>query len=125
MSNPQQINHWRTTAGIIVCTLAVLLATPLVRLPIVLMGWVGSWWPELVSGILAGYLAMEGTLKLVRGANSSVVAYAVTTIYLCLLLGLLAFSFSTGAGSAGAAVILILQIIGQIGGIWMAKQNAW
>lgn len=137
-SEARPFHHGLTVVGIAVCTVLVIVATPLVRFFMFsLWDLRGSWWfipepvdyyilkvpTELTAAIAAGWLALYLTTVWIKRSDPSVVAYVVSTLYLCLFAGLLIWIYSSGS-TPNELLLVIAQLVGTIGGLWGGRTTS-
>jgi hypothetical protein len=114
MLKGERVNHLQTIIGIVVCAIGVTLATPILRIVVIVFGIISGfagfadWLPDAVEFYLivspidvivtaaTGFLALIVTRLFIPRANASIVAYVVGTIYLFIFLGLIAIIYSHG-----------------------------
>src|SRR5438270_918029 len=105
----QSVDHLRTVIGVVVCTIGVIIATPIVRFfAIFIWGVQDSWLPapvayyviraptEFMMSVAGGAMAIMGTHSFIRRADPAIMAYAVSTVYLCLFIALLLLIYASG-----------------------------
>lgn len=128
-------SHAVTVGAIFACAVIVILATPFVRLlnSFALDGW--SFLPdgiayfvvkvplELMAGAGAGFVGVAASCALLKRADPSVVAYVVSTLYICLFGVVLWLAYATNT-TLGNILLAVAQLVGTVAGLFVGREMA-
>jgi hypothetical protein len=123
------VDHLRTIIGVVICSIGVIVATPIVRwllggtddtqetwLPTALAYYVFTVPGEFIMSLLASLLAFIGTRSLIRRADPAVMMYAVGTVYVCFVAALLMIIYGSGRASTDL-LLTFTQLLGTLAGL--------